>query len=168
MMLQCLVLSFYSNGYESIKGVDGLNMKELIINATIENLSMVQEFIETELKMVKVPMKLTMQILIATEEIYVNIAHYAYSPNVGKVTIQCSVEDNPQQVVINFLDKGKPFDPLQKEDADTTLTSEERDIGGLGILMVKKSMDSISYQYENGMNILTIQKRVEKLVNNYV
>ena len=62
------------------------------------------------------------------------------------------------QVTIQFLDRGKPFNPLAREEVDTTLSAEEREIGGLGILMVKKSMDAVSYAYRNGVNILTIKK----------
>ncbi len=133
-------------------------MKELIINATINNLPLVQELIESELEKAKAPMKVITSITIAVEEIYVNIVHYAYRPNIGKVTIQLSVESNPQAVIIKFIDNGKPYNPLEKEDADITLSSHEREVGGLGILMVKKSMDSFEYEYANSMNILTIKK----------
>ena len=81
-------------------------------------------------------MKVMMQIEIAVEEIYVNIVHYAYNPEIGKATIRCEVTDDPMQVIIQFLDSGVPFDPLAKEDADITLSAEERQIGGLGIITV--------------------------------
>ena len=101
-----------------------------------------------------------MQILIAVEEIYINIAHYAYNPEIGKATVLCTIEGDPLQVVIEFIDSGSPFDPLAKKDADTTLSVDERDIGGLGILMVKKSMDVVKYEYKDGKNILTIVKNI--------
>ncbi len=135
-------------------------MKELIIDATTDNLPQVQEFIERELELSDVSLKVIMAISIAVEEIYVNIAHYAYSPEIGKATIKCSVEGSLNQVVIKFLDNGKPFNPLDKKDADITLDSDEREIGGLGILMVKKSMDSLEYKYYDGMNVLTIKKNL--------
>ena len=103
-------------------------------------------------------MKIMMQIEIAVEEIYVNIVHYAYNPSVGKATIRCEVTDNPMQVMIQVLDSGIPFDPLAKEDADITLSADERDIGGLGIFMVKQSMDEVNYEYKDGKNVLTIKK----------
>ena len=87
-----------------------------------------------------------------------NIVHYAYNPQVGKATIRCEVTDNPMQVIIQFLDSGIPFDPLAKEDADITLSAEERNIGGLGIFMVKQSMDEVNYEYMDGKNVLTIRK----------
>lgn len=136
-------------------------MKEITLAATLENLVPVQEFIEGELEACGCPMKLLMQISIAVEEIYVNIAHYAYHPTVGNATVRCAVEGDPLQVTIQFLDNGKPFDPLAKPDADTTLSAEEREIGGLGILMVKKSMDDVQYQYEDGRNILTLKKQID-------
>lgn len=137
-------------------------MRELTIAATLENLAQVQAFVEEELEKHDCPMKAIMQVSIAVEEIYVNIAHYAYHPEVGEATIRCSVGGEPLQVIIQFLDSGRPFDPLAKEDADTTLSAEEREAGGLGILMVKKSMDSVEYAYENGKNVLTIKKNFTK------
>ncbi len=135
-------------------------MKEITVEATTESLEEVQGFVEAELEALECPMKVVMQILIAVEEIFVNIAHYAYNPKVGHAVIRTSVEENPMQVCIQFLDDGKPFDPLAKEDADVTLSAEERQIGGLGIYMVKKSMDEVSYSYENGKNIFTIKKLI--------
>lgn len=135
-------------------------MKEITVPATLENLEAIQSFIESELEENDCPMKAIMQISIAVEEIYVNIARYAYRPVTGDATVRCSVGGNPLQVTIQFLDHGKPFNPLEKEDADITLTAEERDIGGLGILMVKKSMDEVDYVYEKGKNVLTIHKKL--------
>lgn len=135
-------------------------MKELTVPATLEKLDAVQAFIEEELEENGCPMKSVMQISIAVEEIYVNIAHYAYHPEIGEATVRCSVGGDPLQVTVQFLDSGKPFDPLAKKDADTTLSAEERDIGGLGILMVKKSMDDVTYEYKDGCNILTLKKRL--------
>lgn len=135
-------------------------MKEITVSATLENLARVQEFIEVELENCGCPMKAMMQISVAVEEIYVNIAHYAYHPSVGEATVRCAVGGEPLQVTIQFLDSGKPFDPLRKPDADITLSAEEREIGGLGILMVKKSMDDVQYQYKDGCNILTLKKQL--------
>lgn len=135
-------------------------MNELTVPATLENLEKIQSFIERELDDNGCPMKVIIQVSVAVEEIYVNIAHYAYNPEVGDATIRCSVGGDPLQITIQFLDRGKPFNPLVKEDADTTLSAEERDIGGLGILMVKKSMDQVEYEYRDGKNILTIQKKL--------
>lgn len=104
--------------------------------------------------------ELQLQIQIAVEELFVNIASYAYAPGSGTAVIGCQVEQAPPAITIQFRDWGKPFDPLSKGDADITLSAEEREIGGLGIYMVKNSMDAASYQYQDGQNILTIQKKL--------
>ena len=135
-------------------------MKELTVAATLDNLGTVQRFIEYELELSGCPLKAVMQISVAVEEIYVNIAHYAYNPEIGEATVRCEVGGEPVHVVIQFMDSGKPFDPLGKPDADTSLSAEERGIGGLGILMVKKSMDQVDYAYAHGKNILTIRKEL--------
>lgn len=135
-------------------------MKEITVPATLERLDAVQAFVEGELEENGCPMKAVMQISIAVEEIYVNIARYAYHPERGEATVRCCVGGDPLQVTIQFLDCGKPFDPLAKKDADTTLSADEREIGGLGILMVKRSMDAVAYEYKNGCNILTLKKSI--------
>ncbi len=101
------------------------------------------------------------QLAIAVEELYVNIAHYAYGDEEGKATIKIGFDGEPMQVTIRFIDEGVPYNPLEKQDPDTSLSAEERDIGGLGIFMVKKSMDSMEYEYQDGKNILTIQKVIK-------
>ena len=135
-------------------------MKELTVPATLEQLETVQAFIEGELEQHGCPMKTMLQVSVAVEEIYVNIARYAYHPELGEATIRCAVGGDPLQVTIQFLDSGKPFDPLAKPDADITLSAEERQIGGLGILMVKKTMDDVLYEYKDGCNILTLKKNI--------
>ena len=133
-------------------------MKDITVDATLDNLEIVQNFVSEELENQGCSMKVMMQIEIAVEEIYVNIVHYAYNPEIGKATIRCEVTEDPMQVIIQFMDSGVPFDPLAKEDADITLSAEEREIGGLGIFMVKQSMDEVSYEYKEGKNVLTIKK----------
>ena len=105
-------------------------------------------------------MKAQMQIAIAIDELFGNIAHYAYNPEIGQATVRVEVVEDPLSVVITFIDNGVPYDPLAKADPDTTLSAEERDIGGLGIYMVKKSMDEIAYEYKDGQNILKIKKNL--------
>lgn len=133
-------------------------MKELTLEATVENLEKVLGFVEEQLEANGCPMKVLMQVQIAVEEIYVNIAHYAYQTETGIVTICVRVGGDPVQVTITFIDRGIPYDPLAREDPDTTLSAEKRKIGGLGIFMVKKSMDDMKYEYSQGQNILTIRK----------
>lgn len=133
-------------------------MKELTIEAAIENIEKVTDFINEELENVGCPFKAQMQIDVAIDELFGNIAHYAYSPETGEATVRLEVEDNPLSVIITFIDKGKPFNPLSNADPDVTLSAEERAIGGLGIFMVKKTMDLVDYEYKDGHNILMIKK----------
>ena len=133
-------------------------MKELVIDALTDNLPQVLAFVDGELEAADCPMKIQMQIDIAVEEIFVNIAHYAYSPEVGTATVRVEVMGEPPAVDITFIDGGVPYDPLAKADPDITLSAEERQIGGLGIFMVKKSMDDVKYEYLDGHNILTLKK----------
>ena len=135
-------------------------MKEMTLTATLENLAPVQEFIEGELSAHGCPAKTVIQISVAVEEIYVNIAHYAYAPQTGDVTVRCDVGGEPPCATIQFEDAGVPFDPLARPDADITLSAAERKIGGLGILMVKRTMDDVRYARVNDRNILTLQKRL--------
>lgn len=135
-------------------------MKMMVLPADAERIDEMLEFIGAELEAYDCPPKALMQISIAAEEIFVNIANYAYSPGAGEAEISVGVEENPLCAVIRFADRGKPFDPLKKPDPDITLDVDEREIGGLGIYMVKKSMDQVSYSYEDGRNILEIRKRL--------
>ena len=139
---------------------EGLRMDKLQITANENNLDAVNEFVNAKLDEVECLPQTRMQIELAVEEIFVNIASYAYRPDEGPVTIQVTVEDAPIRVILTFIDKGKPFDPLAKKDADVTLPPEEREIGGLGIFLVKKTMDSVKYEYKDGQNILTVVKNV--------
>ena len=133
-------------------------MKEMTIEAKTDNLDRVLAAVEEVLEEGGCAMKDQLQIDVAVEEIFVNIAHYAYTPDVGSATLQMSVEDEPRRFVMTFIDSGVPYDPLAKEDPDVSLPLEERQIGGLGIYMVKKSMDAVRYEYTDGRNILTIEK----------
>lgn len=135
-------------------------MKEMEIEATLENFEEVQAFVDEELERLGCSMETQIQIDIAVEEIFVNIAHYAYNPDVGKATIRVEITEDPLSVVLTFMDNGIPYDPLAKQDPDVTLPPEERQIGGLGIYMVKESMDDVKYEYRDGKNILTICKKL--------
>lgn len=133
-------------------------MKELELEALTDNLPQVLSFIDEQLEAADCPMKIQMQIDIAVEEIFVNIAHYAYNPEIGTAKVRVEVQGEPPAVDITFIDNGVPYDPLAKSDPDVTLSAEERQIGGLGIFMVKKSMDDVKYEYLDGHNILTLKK----------
>lgn len=134
-------------------------MKELTIPATVENIEKVTEFVNSQLEEINCPIKAKMQIDIAIDELFGNIAHYAYKPETGPATVRVEVTEAPTiSVIVTFIDHGIPYDPLKKDDPDVTLSAEERAIGGLGIFMVKKTMDEITYEYKDGQNILSIRK----------
>ncbi len=135
-------------------------MKELTVDAKTENLDRVTDFINEELEARNCPLRTLHVIDIAVDELFGNIANYAYFPETGPVTVRVEVKNEPLCAVITFLDRGVPFDPLKKQDPDITLSAEERGIGGLGIYMVKKSMDGMRYEYNDGQNILTIEKNL--------
>lgn len=133
---------------------------EIEIKALTENLQEVISFVDGHLEDMGASMKAQMQIDIAVEELFVNIAHYAYAPDAGEAVISVAKDKEKNQISITFADSGKPYNPLEKPDPDVTLSAEERSIGGLGIFMVKKSMDDMRYEYKDGQNILTITKRL--------
>jgi anti-sigma regulatory factor (Ser/Thr protein kinase) len=135
-------------------------MRELTIPALIKNIDTVTEFVNSELEKYNCPQKARVQINVAIDELFGNIAHYAYSHHEGNATVQVTFEKDPRAVVITFIDKGIPYNPLQKEDPDVTLSAEDRKIGGLGIYMVKKIMDAVEYKYEDGHNTIRIIKRI--------
>lgn len=135
-------------------------IRELTIKATAENIASVTEFVDELLEELECSVKIQTSIDIAIDELFGNIVHYAYKPNIGEVTILTEVIDEPLAVIITFIDKGIPYNPLTEPDPDITLSADERKVGGLGIYMVKKMMDSISYEHKDGKNILRIQKNI--------
>ena len=128
--------------------------------AKIESLPDVLGFVEETLEGFECTMKSQTAICVAIEEVFVNVANYAYPETVGKMTLHIGFDEEKRTVTFNMADKGIPFDPLKKTDPDITLSAEEREIGGLGIFIAKKTMDSISYSHENGENILTMTKKI--------
>lgn len=135
-------------------------MDRITLPAKTEHLDQVLEFIDAILDRNNCPESIKIQLDIAVEELFVNIASYAYEPHEGPADITCKVDKATNIATLEFRDKGIPYNPLAREDPDLTLSAEERGIGGLGIFMVKNSMDKVSYDYEDGTNILTIEKRL--------
>jgi sigma-B regulation protein RsbU (phosphoserine phosphatase) len=138
----------------------GSNMEELTIEATIDNIPAVTEFVDRKLEELDCPMKIQAQIDVAIDELFSNIAKYAYNPDTGPATVRVEVENDPMAVIITFIDHGMPYDPLSNKDPDVNIGLEDRMIGGLGIFLVKKTMDDISYEYKDGQNILKIRKNI--------
>ena len=135
-------------------------MENLIVTAEVKNLDAVTDFVLQRPEIAACPKNTQLQLRLAVEEVLVNIASDAYDPAIGPAEVRCEVLDDPLRVVIQFLDHGKPFDPLAREDADTSEEALMERIGGLGILLVKETMDEVSYSYEEGKNILTILKKL--------
>lgn len=134
--------------------------KTIEVDAAVENIGAVTDFINEELENAGCSMKAQIQIDVMIDEVFGNIAKYAYGDAVGKAEVSIGIGDGPKRAVITFSDRGKQFDPLSAEEPDVTLSAEERKIGGLGLFIVKKTMDGVSYKYEDGKNILTVIKNI--------
>ena len=135
-------------------------MQELVIEAKLENLDEVNNFVNNSIAEIDCSRKSVMQLGVIVEEIFVNIASYAYPKAVGLVTIQSEVQENPATITLTFIDSGVEYNPLVEKDPDLELSVEERQIGGLGIFLVKSMVEKISYSYEGGKNILTLTKNL--------
>ena len=144
--------------YKPQKG--GERMTNKTFPAKTESLTEVLGFVEETLEGFACPMKIQTAICVAIEEVFVNVDHYAYPEGEGDMSLHIGFDGGSRAITFRMTDKGVPFDPLKKPDPDITLSAEEREIGGLGIFIAKKTMDSISYAYENGENILTMIKKI--------
>ena len=133
-------------------------MKELTVEARPGSIPRIIEFVDGELDGLGCPEKTKTQIDIAIDELCSNIARYAYDGESGEMTVTVEGESAPGTVSIPFQDEGKAFNPLASEEPDVTLSARERRVGGLGIFLVRKSMDDVRYEYRDGKNILTIRK----------
>ena len=138
----------------------GERMTNKTFPAKTENLNDVLGFVEETLETFECPMKTQIAICVALEEVFVNVARYAYPDSEGDMTLHIGFDEQTRDVTFRMTDKGVPFDPLKKPDPDITLSAEEREIGGLGIFITKKTMDAVTYAYENGENILTMIKKI--------
>ena len=148
--------SLYFERRENAQGSEN----ELNIEAAAENLDQVMDFVTRKLEAVECPPKASMHIELAVEEIFINIARYAYAPGRGRATVRVDVSGEPVTVTITFIDRGVPYDPLAKEDPDLTIPAEDRPVGGLGIFLTKNIMDDVVYEYKDGQNILTLKKNL--------
>lgn len=136
-------------------------MREMTVPAQPESIPVVTDFVNAELEQLGCNSKIRASIDVAVDELFANISHYAYHPDTGPATVQVEVEEEPLAVIITFLDDGRPFNPLDMEAPDTALPAKARKIGGLGIYIVRKTMDAITYEYRDGKNILRIRKNLE-------
>lgn len=132
----------------------------ITLPATVENIGKITAFVEGRMEEKDCPLKQIMQVSMAVDEVMANVAMYAYAPGTGDVTVAVDFDDGSRTVSITFIDRGVAFDPLAKEDPDVTLPAEQRKIGGLGIFLVKKTMDDVAYRREGDKNVLCIRKKV--------
>ncbi len=130
----------------------------IVVDAIEDALDTVQDFIREKLLKYNCDKKPLLQIRLAVEEIFVNIISYAYKPGIGKAEIMCVVSEDPLMVTLQFMDSGKPFDPLKADDADTSGAMFMEHEGGFGIHLVKNIMDSVEYEYKDGKNTLLVKK----------
>ena len=133
---------------------------EIKIEADKDNLSQAIAFADAHLEEAGCPVKTQMEIELALEETFINVARYAYAPGTGEVAIRVEITGEPKTAVITLKDQGTPYNPLEKDDPDITLSAEERDIGGLGIFLTRKTMDEVEYEYADGSNVLTMKKKL--------
>ncbi|KZX14624.1 serine-protein kinase RsbW [Methanobrevibacter cuticularis] len=135
-------------------------MDKLIVPAKTEKLNKVLNFINNQLKTYNFSKKFETQLELATEEIFVNIANYAHEKDSenSEIAIYSFFNEDYSILTVRFVDNGIPFNPLEEKDPDITLSSEMREIGGLGIFLARKNVDEINYQYKKGRNILTFKK----------
>jgi anti-sigma regulatory factor (Ser/Thr protein kinase) len=134
-------------------------MKELTVDAKTESFSAIKSFVGAELEAMDCPEGIRQQLFVVIDEIFANIVSYAFAGGEGSATVRLEAESEPRAAVLTFLDSGIPFDPLTMKTPDTSLKARERKIGGLGIFMVRKLMDEVSYAYADGKNILRTVKR---------
>lgn len=133
-------------------------MEKITVEATVDNLQQIIDFATERLEARDCPIKASMQLELVIEEIFVNIASYAYESATGDATFCMDFAQNPDAVFLTFIDGGKPYNPLEKIDPDITLDVNEREIGGLGIFLVKKNVDEIFYERTDNKNILRMKK----------
>lgn len=134
-----------------------MKMKQIRVKSNTDNLDFVLSNVFEVLEDYEPSMKFKLKLELIIEELFLNICNYAYEDE-GDILILCFVEDNPLRAIIIFIDNGIPFNPSEKEDSDLSLNADEREIGGLGLTIVRKNVDDLEYKYENNQNILTVTK----------
>ncbi len=134
---------------------------KIVMPADFTNLSPGITPIVELLEQLEVDHKTIYKVELCLEELLANVASYAYPPDVeGDIEIHYEVVEDPRMIEITIIDKGRFFNPLETKDPDTTLSAEERNIGGLGVFIVKNTMDFIEYHRKDDKNILIIKKKI--------
>lgn len=132
----------------------------ITVRAVMDNLDIVLSFVRKKMNSSESGMLDCLTLEMVVEELYTNIASYAYGTQTGIVTVECSARQKPRELKVTFMDRGMPYNPLEHEDPDISVPIEERQIGGNGILMAKKMMDDIQYEFRDGVNVLTVRKQI--------
>lgn len=133
-------------------------MKKITVNAVYENLDAALDLVNGEIEAYECDLRLATKIQVTVEEIFVNIASYAYAPKIGEVEITCEIKEDPPTLIVTFVDHGIPFNPLEAPLFDPDSEEDLDAIGGKGIYMIRQYMNDVRYRYENNSNILTIEK----------
>lgn len=136
--------------------------KEIILDATVENIAVATDFLEKCLSETNCPKQVRVQMNIAMDELLGNIVRYAYGEADGQAVIRFELEKHPEAVCVIFIDRGIPYNPLEKKDPDIALPAKERKVGGLGIYIVRQFMDEMEYERNDGQNRLLIRKYTGK------
>ena len=134
--------------------------KSITTEALIGKIAEITAFVDAELEAAGCPLKQQMQIDVAVDELVSNVARYAYGSGTGKITVEFEFDEGSRLAALTFIDEGIPYDPTKKEEPDVTLPVEQREIGGLGIFLVARTMDAMKYRREDGRNILRIEKKI--------
>ena len=135
-------------------------MIEITVSASVNEIRTATEFINRQLTQAGCEEWFRVQIDVVIDEILCNIARFAYQRETGLATVRFDLESDPRGIVLTFIDSGTPYDPLTAADPDISLPASKRAIGGLGLFMVRKLMDDVSYSYRDGQNILTVRKKI--------
>ena len=135
-------------------------MPKLTLPATLESIEIATDFLNGILENAGCSLRDQTKLDIALDELMSNVARYAYAPGTGDITLSAEILEEPKRIVLTLTDSGVPYDPLKKDDPDVSLSADERGIGGLGIFIVKQSMDDMTYAYLDGQNVVTIIKNL--------
>ena len=137
-----------------------MNEEKITVPAELKQAVPVAAMVDRIMTQLNCSGRTKLKIAVVVDEIFSNIVHYAYKNREGTITVEAEAEEDPPCLVITFIDQGMPFDPLAVRDPEMTGTAKKRAVGGLGLYIVKKTMDGVSYENKNGSNILTIRKYV--------
>lgn len=135
-------------------------MPEITLPADVKSISAATDFINARLEALDCPFKAQAQMDVALDEILSNVALYAYGSGSGEFTLRFEWDRDRRTARVTVIDAGRPFNPLEQQAPDVTLPIEERTVGGLGIHIVRKTMDAVRYARQNGKNLLTLEKRL--------